>query len=177
MNLRTPSPFSRTRPLRELPPKRRRGHTGPVAGVAASLAALLLAAPASGAESWLGTGRSGALTVTTPGAVVNRSTPLLSPARAGEATLDVGPDVLFAGDLVLVLQVQESAPPGADAGAPITETAVGRFELARVAEASALGVRLESPLTQSFLEGTQVVFVPEYTSVTVTDGGSITANP
>lgn len=85
---------------------------------------------------------------------------------------------LTAGDAVLVTQVQENlAAPSGGAGA-VGNT--GRWELARIATVGAT-VDLLSPLANGYHSGTnahaQACFVPEYTDLTISAGGSLTAAP
>src|SRR5262249_58170468 len=97
---------------------------------------------------------------------------LAQPAAGGGTSLALAADAGFvAGDEVAIIQMT-----GSDAGA---------FEIAHVARVPAPGeppvIDLTAPLTASHLADasthTQVVRVGNYTSVTVTATGSITANP
>jgi hypothetical protein len=126
-------------------------------------------------ESWLGTGRDGALTVTST-TVVNRAAPLAAAAPRGALTVEVARGVFFAGELLLLVQTQEEPPPDAGELAQIEKTDVGRFELARVGAIVSGGVQLEAPLRLAWPLGTQAVFVPEYESVFIADGGTLTGN-
>lgn len=152
-----------------------RGQSG-----ACALGGLVLALPALAAAAddapWLGTGRHGARTVESR-LVLNRSSPLLAPAHRGDVELVARPGTFFEDELLLVVQIQESPPADAGELMIIERSEVGRFEWVRVATESAGRVQLEAPLTQSWLEGTQAVFVPEFSELTITDGGVVTGNP
>ncbi|WP_426753302.1 adventurous gliding motility protein AgmC [Myxococcus sp. Y35] len=92
------------------------------------------------------------------------------------------------GRLVLVLQATSAASgaiPGANAGQSTIDLGssdVGRWELARVSTYSTSGgtrtMVLTQPLKHSYAAAaTQVILVPEYSSVTVEDGAKIEALP
>lgn len=125
-----------------------------------------------------GQGGQGSLTVSQPNQVVNAYALLLSDAAAGTTQLTMTATTGFAaGNLVLIVQSKDDL--GGDGGfAPTIElssTAVGAYEFARVAGVSA-NLTLTAPLTRGYAgTRTQVIAVPEYTSLTITDAGSITA--
>ncbi|MFO0678407.1 MAG: protein kinase [Polyangiaceae bacterium] len=130
----------------------------------------------------IGTGKDGALVVGTTPAVVNTYAPVTSIVNAATVTVgtSVGGTAFRAGDLVLVWQVG-----GSTATSTATPTtldlaagAVGTWEFARIATVTLPTVVFTSPLEATFAAGvTQLVKVPEYTSVTVGLGRSILATP
>jgi hypothetical protein len=125
----------------------------------------------------LGDGHSGALVASAPGTQLNRWTPL----AAGDAgmTLAVADSTGFAaGDLVLVIRVTGLGAATSGDGTPIdlATTDVGLWELARLTAVQGNDLHLSAPLLNAFPpNGTQVVTVPEYTTVTVSAGGGLTA--
>jgi uncharacterized protein (TIGR03382 family) len=148
------------------------------------LAVALFATPRASAEAdsfGLGTGRDGALTVdrTTR---INRSAAVIAPLAPGDVNIQVsGVEGFAAGDLVMVLQPTGLLPePRLDGVAPLDlrQDAVGTFELARVQAASNTTLVLTAPLVHAYAASvTQVVRVPEYTSVAVTASGVLEAEP
>ncbi|WP_426756503.1 adventurous gliding motility protein AgmC [Myxococcus sp. Y35] len=148
------------------------------------LLVLLPAFPASAElDSFgLGTGRDGALSVTTEGHVINAAAPLTASVAVGDDRARVeGVAGFSAGMLVLLHQ---SAGP-ADAivtsdGGTLELRQVGHWELARVASVSRepFELRFSAPLVHAYAApGAQVVSVPEYTGVSVAAGGSVVARP
>lgn len=130
----------------------------------------------------LGDGHRGALVVATPGTVLNAYSVLVAPVEPGALTVRLASTAGFSrGDLVLLLQMGlEGAAP--DSGVPgpfdLAATGVGRFEWARLADLTAGGATVTEPLVGAFPAGlTQVVSVPEYSALTVLDGGSVVAAP
>ncbi|HZI09291.1 MAG TPA: MYXO-CTERM sorting domain-containing protein [Myxococcus sp.] len=143
---------------------------------------LLLAVPAwAERDSFgLGTGRDGALGVTTAGRVINVATPLTAAAPSGTTTLSVERSAgVLVGRLVLLHQstgLPASTPSGGTQ--PVSPGGVGRWELARVASVADGSLQLTAPLVNGFTApGAQVVAVPEFTSVTVQAGASLVAPP
>ena len=136
----------------------------------------------------VGTGRSGPLTASATNTIVNSYSALTADAPSGTRTLSVtaptGAASTFApGDLLMVWQVsglsQAAAPTGA--AAPLDLDAaegggVGRYEFARVRSFNGTAITLTLDTIYSYVGGsTQVVLVPEFTTVTVSSGASITA--
>ncbi|MHB8418351.1 MAG: adventurous gliding motility protein AgmC [Myxococcales bacterium] len=155
-----------------------------------ALAALLtfgLAAPAHAEldDFALGDGHDGALAVSTAGQAVNTYAPLAAAAAPGDTQLQVGTPIVpkagkgfKAGDLVLVIESTGYAPvPDAGDQTPIdlSSDPMGRWELARLASAAGGTLGLTHPLVNAFAAGaSQVILVPEYTTVDVAAGGSLT---
>ncbi|WP_164011693.1 adventurous gliding motility protein AgmC [Pyxidicoccus trucidator] len=145
---------------------------------------LLMAAPARAElDSFgLGTGRSGPRSVTVANTVINPSVRLVANASAGSRVLrpeslgGLGRDAL-----VLIHQTvgfPASTPSGGSGSA--NPGAVGRWELARVETTGTAPaeLRLTAPLVNSYtVPGAQVVFVPEYTNVTIGAAASLVASP
>lgn len=141
----------------------------------------VLAAPALAGDPGLGDGHWGPLNLRYATVSLNRSTALQGPA-AGTALPVESTSGFSAGDLVMVYQAQEVM--AVDSGTPgpldLTATGAGRFELARVARLDG-GTTLEltAPMNAAFPGGglAQVVVVPEFTSVTISTGSALTAQP
>jgi hypothetical protein len=130
---------------------------------------------------YLGSGRDGALTVSTTGLVVNAYAPVTAPLAPGDISISygtvVGAGTFAAGDLLLVLQTTGIVPEPSSGGASLIDLSsspVGRWELARVSSASAGSLNLAAPLVYSYSANvTQIVRVPEYTTVTINATRSI----
>lgn len=133
---------------------------------------------------WLGSGRDGALTVSAAGTVVNRYAQVMAPLAPGDISIEVGSTVGFAaGDLLMVHQSTGLlSPPASGSGEAINLTSlgspVGRWELARIASVAGKRLNLTVPLFHAYTAGvSQVVRVPEYTSVTIDSGATLVASP
>lgn len=143
---------------------------------------LALALPSTVAASvdhyGLGNGEDGALAVATRGLVVNAYSLLSEDVVAGALVLQTSGTVGFAsGDLVLLFQAATDAP-GPDSGVqdPVDLAALGvsSMEYARVATVSGNRLELTEPLRGPHrARWTQLIRVPEYTEVTIADGGSV----
>jgi hypothetical protein len=137
-------------------------------------------------------GVDGDLTVTAPSTVLNRYAVLATDASAGATSLTVtdatelddatfGP--LSAGDLVFVMQVQGASIDTSDSPAYGTVTSLngaGLHEFAVIRRIDGNTLHLAcSGLRNSYLAAgrTQVVRVPQLSSLTVESGGSIVAQP
>jgi uncharacterized protein (TIGR03382 family) len=155
--------------------------------VALCMLALVSTAALAGPDSFgLGSGRDGALTVSTSNLVINSYAQVTAPLARGATSIPVGAcagasDCFKAGDLVMVLQATGLTPgPGSGAPEPIDlgSSPVGRWELARLASVSGMTLSLTTPLVNAYAaDVTQVIRVPEYTDVTVNLGRSIGAAP
>jgi uncharacterized protein (TIGR03382 family) len=157
--------------------------------LAAMLCMLALGSTVARAEPdsfGLGSGRNGALSVTTAGNIINSYTQVTGPLAPGDTSLPVGTclgavSCFSAGELVMVLQTTGIVPePASGAAGPldITNDAVGRWEFARLASVSGSTLTLTAPLVHSYAANvTQVIKVPEYTTVTVSSTGRIVPLP
>lgn len=135
-----------------------------------------LAAPDSFA---LGDGHRGPLTVASGSVVVNTYRQVASAVAAGDTSVSLSSTTGFAqGDLILLLQLNgfPSQPAGAPGPFSLDGTRVGQWELARVASVSPSALQLTAPVVHAF-EGlrTQAIVVPEYTTVSVASGATLTA--
>ena len=130
----------------------------------------------------LGNGQHGSLRVGSAGFVINDATALTAEASAGATELSVADASAFhAGELVLVLQMGEELSFDA-LRAAVDEldargSGAGRWELARLSEVSAGVLRLRAPLVRRFAAVSQVVRVPEYTDVRISNSGTLRARP
>ncbi|WP_395814992.1 adventurous gliding motility protein AgmC [Archangium minus] len=157
--------------------------------LAAALCVLALGSTAALAEPdsfGLGTGRNGALSVTTAGTVINSYAQVTGPLAPGDTTVPVGtclgaPSCFAAGDLVMVLQTTGlvPVPPSGGTGAiDISNDPVGRWEFARLTSVTGSTLTLTAPLIHSYAANvTQVIRVPEYTTVNLTTTGRLIASP
>ena len=160
--------------------------------IAAALVLVAMWAVPSWAENdtfGLGTGRDGELTVSTTGVVVNSYAQVIDPLVPGDTVIHVRAASGFeAGRLILVHQTTGLVPvPSSGSSTNITlntttSSSVGLWELARISgvssDASGLNLTLSKPLVNSYASSvSQVVAVPEYTSVRIESTGSIVASP
>jgi hypothetical protein len=130
----------------------------------------------------LGNGQHGSLRVAQMDTVINTATALMDAVAEGSKTLAVEDETDFsAGELVLVLQVYaDGTAPETGTPGPIdlSTSNAGYWELARLESVGPGKLSLTAPLVSSFsAPGSQVVRVPEYTSVHVLNSGSIVAPP
>ncbi len=155
--------------------------------LAAALCVLALGTTAARAEHdtfGVGTGRNGALVVSGSGTPVNTYAPVTAALAMGGTSITIGACVgaspcFTADDLVMVYQTTGLVPePASGAQTPVelgTEQ-VGRWELARVTSVTATTLELRAPLVHAYAANvTQVIRVPEFTTVTLAAGRSITA--
>lgn len=158
-------------------------------GLALAVAVLVDGGVAS-AESdtfGLGTGRDGALVVTSAaGQVVNTYAPVTAAVAAGATTVTVGAPTGAAasfapGQLVMLLQTRGgfTAPLVSGSGTAVTlsaATKTGRYELARVATVAAGTVTFTHGTVNAFdANQTQLITVPEYTTVTINAAAKLVA--
>jgi large repetitive protein len=127
----------------------------------------------------VGDGSDGALAINVPGTVVNAYARVTAAIAQGAQSITISSSAGFLdGDLVLVHQpggLQPAPASGAAGPFDLSNTNVGRWELARVTTVGANVLNLADPMQRSFALGAQVVRVPEFTTVTIALGGSITA--
>lgn len=152
--------------------------------VAACAAGILLAFPwgahAERDSFFTGTGKDGAVTISTSNTVVNAYAQVTAALSAGGSSVTVSATTGFAvGDLILVHQTTGISPePLSGTAGPVvlSSTSVGRWELARILSISGLTLTLTKPLVNSF-DGsvTQVIRVPEYSSLTINASRSVIA--
>ena len=135
------------------------------------------------------TGADGSFTVTAAGTVVNRYTALAVSAAqnatsiqvASAAALSVGADALGVGDLLLIAQMQgatiNTATNDVTWGSVTALNGAGLYELVEVLAVNGNVITLSCGLKHAYDKDahTQVVRVPQYTTLTVAAGGSITA--
>lgn len=148
------------------------------------LAGLACALPSLAAQDnvGLGNGSDGAAVVSGPQTVINAYARVTRGLTPGATAIEVddakgfGPD-----DLVMVLQTTGSnaaslAAPVETLSVPLDDNGVGRWELARLQKDAVDGttLRLTAPLVHAYLgQYTQVIRVPEYTSLTIQPGASL----
>ncbi|MDD9934519.1 MAG: hypothetical protein OXT09_12995 [Myxococcales bacterium] len=154
--------------------------------LAASLVALALAwlpavAVAAPDTFLAGTGRDGSRVVAGGDSVVNAYTRVTADVSSGDTEIAVADESIVAdGDLVLIWQTVGLAAqvPGDPGPVDLRQASVGRWELARVSTTAALSVTLTAPMVRGYAaDMTQMVRVPEYTTVTVQNSGRIIAAP
>lgn len=127
----------------------------------------------------LGNGRAGDVTIDAPATVVNRSGILRSSATAGSRTIETLEGLLAVGDLAVLVTLQVPAgdvlPSDGDT-LRVDDASVGRFEMVTVNSVSGTSVTLEAPLARDWAaEVTQVIFVPQYQTLTITENGTLEA--
>ena len=136
----------------------------------------------------LGTGRDGAKTAAVlAGEVINTYAQATTALAAGGKTVTVGARTGAAanftvGQVVMVVQSHDgfAAAPvsGSGASLDLAGTKVGRYELARVAAVNGNDVTFTHGVVNAFdANSTQLVSIPEYTTVTVAVGAKILARP
>jgi MYXO-CTERM domain-containing protein len=149
------------------------------------LACVAVAAPRTALASvdkfGLGDGHSGAFVANAADQVINAYAPLTTDVAIGATSLPVGPRTgtgdFAAGDLVLVWQVGGIvAASGAQTPVDLGGSAVGHYELSRVQSFAAGTITLTEALISAFPAGsTQVIRVPEFSTVNIPAGTSLTA--
>ena len=122
----------------------------------------------------LGDGTDGTLTVTSADTIVNNYTHITSNATVGAPTILVADASEFsADDEILIIQMQNG-----------TDGIAGTFEFVDISSISSNNLTLASTLSNAYFTGafdtenatiTQVVRVPQHTSVTIQSGASIVA--
>ncbi|HJX65823.1 MAG TPA: hypothetical protein VJ860_17930 [Polyangia bacterium] len=128
-------------------------------------------------------GKDGAVTVADPNTVVNSYAALATDADVNDPSVTVtagGLAGLAAGDLVLIIQMAGATinePNDASYGSVDSLGSAGNYELVGVTGFSAGTITLGSNLHNSYTVAgkTQVVRVPQYTTLTIADGASIIA--
>lgn len=140
---------------------------------------LTAALAGSYAEQGVGTGRDGDLTFQGD-VVLPRGTPLLSPVTAGEPGMRLGSvDGIDVGTLLLVWKVfDDDVVPSGPVDA-LALGAAGRIVWGRVTQVNvaASAVEVDPPLPELDAIGTQVIAVPEYTTITLPKGVTVSAPP
>ena len=171
--------------------------------VVSALALACLGSPsiakAQGDAFGVGDGHSGPRSVTAPETIVNTYGGVAEDIAAGATTITtttqlVGGGAFTAKDLVLVWRASgvadSEAPSGnqtkrldlasalATTSTTLSAGAVGRYELARIKSVSGPVLTLEQPMQSAFAKTrTQIVRVPEFTTVNVAAGASLVAAP
>ncbi|NTX61907.1 hypothetical protein HUA74_14690 [Myxococcus sp. CA051A] len=148
-----------------------------------ALALVALPAFAEADVFGLGAGRDETLTVQAhESRVINSYAAVTSPLSKGDHELQVdAPEGFVAGDLVMVLQTLGVGPVRSSSVATFTfgpreQSPGGVWELARVARVRGAVLTLTRPVLNDFVPlSTQVIRVPEYTSVTIHPTGELKA--
>jgi hypothetical protein len=127
----------------------------------------------------LGNGQNGSVTINTFNTIINNYAQLTSAVNAGSKTLNVSSTTGFnANTLVMIIQMSGHNPTASGNQGPfvLTSSDVGRFELIRIQSVGAGTITLVDGVRRSF-PGliTQIVSVPEYTSLTLANTGTIIA--
>jgi uncharacterized repeat protein (TIGR01451 family) len=137
-------------------------------------------------------GKDGALTVTAPNTIVNKYSVLAVDAAAGAMVIAVtnpgganglDPATLTAGDLILIIQLAGASIDGSDTANYGTVTNLnnaGRYEFVTVNSVNGNMIFINPPcsgLRYSYTASgkVQVIRVPQYTSLTINSGASLTA--
>ncbi|XXT19134.1 hypothetical protein WME94_53800 [Sorangium sp. So ce429] len=132
-------------------------------------------------------GQDGALTVSEANTIINRYAELAVDAPAGSTSISVteAADLTLApGDLIMVIQMQGATINTTDTkdyGAITALNGAGHYELVAVSEVigNTINLGCSDGLRNSYIAAskTQIVRVPQYTTLTVTATGSITSPP
>jgi large repetitive protein len=126
-----------------------------------------------------GDGHWGPLVVSAGSTVLNSYQPLLAEAAPGADVLAVQTGTgLRAGDLILLLQVRSVSPANVGDQTPVDveREAAGSWHWARVTAALSNSVRINPPVSSRFVAAaTQMIVVPEYTTVNIESGAVVTA--
>ena len=137
-------------------------------------------------------GKDGALSVTTPGKVVNLYATLAANAPAGSARLSLNypdspygmrPDSLTAGDLLLIVQMAGATIDNSDTsnyGQVTSLNSAGRYEFITLSKVEGGMVTVKPPcggLLNNYIAEAQVqvIRVPQYSSMTIASGASLSA--
>ncbi len=128
-----------------------------------------------------GTGKDGAYTAPGASSNINIHVRLTAAVDVGDLVVPVAAATgLAAGDLIMLHQSPGINPvPAAGPAGPVdlTTSSLGRWELARISSIAGLKLTLTRPLVSAFgSTGAQVVRVPEFTTVTINSGTSISCN-
>ncbi|MBS2017928.1 MAG: hypothetical protein JST00_33945 [Deltaproteobacteria bacterium] len=158
-------------------------------GCALAFSAYATRASAEADTFGVGSGRSGPGSITAADSIVNAYAPITTAVAAGATKLIAGTvegaGAFAAGDLVLVWQARGGHASPLVSGDPTALTlgatsTTGHYELARVLRVTELPdttreIELTFPLVTSFDAGaSQIVRVPEYASLAISAGASIT---
>lgn len=139
----------------------------------------LLCAPVMAQQ--LGDGHWGVVEISAPNQTLNRYLRLDADAAFGTSNLTVAGDLVQPGDLLLLIRMKQDLTgpdPSLRQQLDLSPHPIGKYAFARAKSVMGNQVQLEAPLLQAFpAVTTQVIVAPEYTSVSVLDGGSITARP
>ena len=129
----------------------------------------------------LGDGHRGPLNLSSGSANINVYTVIKADRAPGDTVLPISNNaILFAtGDLVMVYQATGYTPvvnSGDQGVLDLSSSPVGRWEFGRIASVGSTSLTLTAPLIYAYPANlSQVIQVPEYTSVTVAAGASINA--
>ena len=125
---------------------------------------------------WIGDGSDGILLVSIENLIVNNYTYLTGNENSGETAITVYDSNGFGtDDEILIIQIQNSS-----------EGEAGTYEYKQISQISGNDITLSSALDNNYFSGTfdqtgatitQIVRIPQYTSVTINSGSSITAFP
>ncbi|MEO8876989.1 MAG: cell envelope biogenesis protein OmpA, partial [Polyangiaceae bacterium] len=158
-----------------------------IVSVSALLLAGVLSSRTAHAEAdtfGIGSGRTGVGSITTAGAVVNAYASITPTAVAtGASSITVNSAAGFAaGDLILIWQTTgvAAAISGSPAATDLSLVPTGSFEYARIKSVVGAVVTLTNPIVSAtgFAANTsQIVRIPEYTTLSITGAGTITAAP
>ena len=117
--------------------------------------------------SIFGDGSDGSLTVSAADTVVNSYTYLTGTENAGDNVIAVNSGTSFSnGDEILIIRMKDASGDSA-----------GTYEFRKISSGGGTNtLTLSVPLKNSYTSLTQIVLIPQYTSVTVNSGASITAS-
>ena len=130
-------------------------------------------------------GSNGAVTITSPNTKVNCYEPITSNVTAGQTSVtiaNINSCGLSYGDLVMIYQAQGATintSDNAQYGEVTNYNSAGLYEFAYVICVNGNTVVFQDPLVNSYTTNgkVQLIKVPQYTTLTINSGASITASP
>lgn len=137
-------------------------------------------------------GKDGSLIVSSPNTIINKYAKLMADAPAGSATITVStpggpnglnPTTLQPGDLIMIIQMAGASIDSSDTpnfGQVTNLNSAGRYEFVTVSGTNNNVITINPPcggLRYSYTVSgkTQVIRVPQYTTLTINAGASLTA--
>jgi uncharacterized repeat protein (TIGR01451 family) len=137
-------------------------------------------------------GKDGSLTVTNPNTIINKYAKLMADAPAGSATITIStpsgpngldPATLQAGDLIMIIQMAGASIDTSDTpnyGQVTNLNSAGRYEFVTVGSKNNNVITINPPCgglrySYTVTGKTQVIRVPQYTTLTINAGASLTA--
>lgn len=130
-------------------------------------------------------GKNGSYTVTLPAEVLNKYAMVSTSLAAGTNSLPLipGPSfVVCAGDLLMIYQAQGAGVDNSNTstyGSILNYGSAGLYEFVYVQSVNGTTITTETNLSNSYshVKSTQVILVPQYTSLTINTGAAVVSKP